>query len=70
MVTYEGTIRFTTDRPLTEDELDILRMTLFVMVDEPTDAEGENAEWKCVAGDDGIHSSAEVTVNEVAEVSA
>lgn len=65
MAEYEVKIKFTSDRPLTEEDRDLLCMTLFVMVDEPVDAEGEHAEWTCVPGPDGIHSSAEVTLNEV-----
>jgi hypothetical protein len=42
---YRAVVEFTSDRPLTEDELDLLGMTLFIQVDEPVDEEGEHAEW-------------------------
>ena len=67
MTTYEGTIKFTTDRPLTEDELGLLEMTLFVMLDEPVDEMGDDADWKCLPREDEPRSSsAEVRIKEVA----
>jgi len=65
---YTIKIKFSTDRPLTEDERDVLCMTLFVMVDEPCDAEGEHAEWTCAADPVTHRSSAEISLREADEV--
>ena len=42
---YSINIIFTTDRPLTENELDLLRYQVFAQVEEPTDEEGNDAEY-------------------------
>ena len=36
---------FTTDRPLTEKELDILRMQVAVQIMEPVDAYGDDVDY-------------------------
>jgi len=36
---------FTTDRPLTEEELDILRMQVAVQIMEPVDAHGDDVDY-------------------------
>jgi len=42
---YSINIIFTTDRPLTEDELDLLRYQVFAQVEEPVDAEGGDVDY-------------------------
>lgn len=42
---YAINLVFTTDRPLTEDELDTLRMQVAVQVMEPVDAEGDDVDY-------------------------
>lgn len=68
MPKYEVNIKFTSDRPLTEEERDLLLMTLYVMVDEPVDADGEGAEWTCTADPVTHRSSAELSLKEFDEV--
>jgi hypothetical protein len=42
---YSINIVFTTDRPLTEIELDSLRSQVIVQIDEPVDLEGNDVEY-------------------------
>ena len=42
---YSINLVFTTDRPLTEIELDALRSQVIVQVEEPVDLEGNDVEY-------------------------
>jgi len=44
-MTYTATITFTTARPLTDTERHDLLNSLFYAVEDPTDAEGDHADW-------------------------
>lgn len=43
---YEITVRFATDRELTLEELNTLRDTIALQVEEPQDLEGNEAEFR------------------------
>jgi hypothetical protein len=45
MNTYSINLVFTTDRPLTEEELDLLRYQVIVQIEEPVDAEGNGVDY-------------------------
>ena len=45
MNTYSINLVFTTDRPLTEEELDLLRHQVIVQIDEPVDQEGNDVDY-------------------------
>lgn len=49
--TYEITVKFTTDRELTNEEQDSLIGNVVVQVDDPADSEGERAEFRTVITD-------------------
>jgi hypothetical protein len=42
---YSINLVFTTDRELTEIELDTLRMQVIVQIEEPVDAEGNDVDY-------------------------
>ena len=42
---YSINLVFTTDRPLTEIELDTLRSQVIVQIEEPVDLEGNDVEY-------------------------
>jgi hypothetical protein len=44
-ITYDLTIRFTTDKELTEDELDALKLQTIAQIEEPVDGEGDEVEY-------------------------
>lgn len=44
-ITYDLTIRFTTDRELTEDEIDALKLQNIAQIEEPVDGEGDEVEY-------------------------
>ena len=44
-VTYDLSIRFTTDRELTEEELGNLQLQTIAQVEEPVDGEGEDVTY-------------------------
>ncbi len=43
---YEGKIQFTTDRELTETELSQLISAIELQIEEPTDADGNDEQFK------------------------
>jgi hypothetical protein len=45
MNTYSINLVFTTDRPLTEEELDTLRMQVIAQIEEPVNAEGDDVDY-------------------------
>ena len=45
MNTYSINLVFTTDRPLTEEELDLLRHQVNVQIEEPVDQEGNDVDY-------------------------
>jgi hypothetical protein len=45
MNTYSINLVFTTDRPLTEEELDLLRHQVIVQIEEPADEEGNDVDY-------------------------
>jgi hypothetical protein len=45
MNTYSINLVFTTDRPLTEDELDLLRHQVIVQIEEPVTANGDDVDY-------------------------
>jgi hypothetical protein len=55
MFTYEITVRFTTDRELTEEEKGTLQLQVIAQVQEPVDAEG----------DDVTYSTAEIYISDI-----
>jgi hypothetical protein len=55
MKTYEITVRFTTDRELTEEEKGHLQLQVIAQVEEPVDAEG----------DDVTYSTAEIYISDI-----
>ena len=57
MKTYEITVKFTTDRELTDAEKEALQTQIVVQVEEPTTHEG----------DDVTYSTAEIFIGEVKE---
>ena len=59
ITTYEITVRFTTDRQLTETEQEALQTQIVVQVEEPTLQDG----------DDVTYSTAEISIGELTEVS-
>jgi hypothetical protein len=46
MNTYSIKITFTTNRPLTDDELGLLYSQVLAQVEEPTDEDGNNATYE------------------------
>lgn len=58
MNTYEITVRFTTDRQLTEEEKGTLQMQVIAQVEEPANEEG----------DDVTYSTAEIYISDIDEV--
>jgi len=42
---YSINLVFTTDRPLTEVELDTLKMQVIVQIEEPVTAEGDDVDY-------------------------
>jgi hypothetical protein len=42
---YSINLVFTTDRPLTDSELDLLRHQVIVQIEEPVDEEGNDVEF-------------------------
>jgi hypothetical protein len=46
MNSYSIELTFTTDRPITEDERQLLLSQVMAQIEEPTDAEGNNSEFK------------------------
>jgi hypothetical protein len=46
MNTYSIKVTFTTNRPLTDDELGLLYSQVLAQVEEPTDEEGDNATYQ------------------------
>ena len=55
MNTYEITVRFTTDRQLTEEEKGTLQLQLIAQVEEPVNEEG----------DDVTYSTAEIFISDI-----
>jgi hypothetical protein len=45
MKTYEITVRFTTDRELTEEEKGHLQLQVIAQVEEPVNAEGDDVNY-------------------------
>jgi len=45
MNTYSINLVFTTDRPLTENELDLLRYQVTVQIEEPVNANGDDVDY-------------------------
>jgi hypothetical protein len=45
MKTYEITVRFTTDRELTEEEKGTLQLQVIAQVEEPVNAEGDDVNY-------------------------
>jgi hypothetical protein len=45
MNTYSINLVFTTDRPLTEEELDLLRYQVIVQIEEPVDGNGDGVDY-------------------------
>ena len=45
MNTYSINLIFTTDRPLTEEELDQLRYQVIVQIEEPVDSNGDDVDY-------------------------
>lgn len=45
MHTYSINLVFTTDRALSEQELDTLRMQIFAQIEEPVDANGDDVDY-------------------------
>jgi hypothetical protein len=45
MNTYSINLVFTTDRALTEEELDLLRYQVIVQIEEPVDANGDDVDY-------------------------
>ena len=56
--TYDLTVRFTTDRELTEEEKGTLQLQVIAQVEEPVTAEG----------DDVTYSTAEIYISDIDEV--
>ena len=46
MNTYSINVTFTTNRPLTDDELGLLYSQVLAQVEEPTDEEGNNTTYE------------------------
>lgn len=44
-ITYDLTIRFTTDKELTEDEIDALKLQTIAQIEEPVDGDGDEVEY-------------------------
>ena len=44
-ITYDLTIRFTTDRELTEEELGTLQLQTIAQIEEPVDANGDDVTY-------------------------
>jgi hypothetical protein len=42
---YSINIIFTTDRPLSEEEIDLLRSQVFAQIEEPVNEEGADVEY-------------------------
>ena len=55
MFTYEITVRFTTDRELTEEEKGTLQLQVIAQVEEPVNEEG----------DDVTYSTAEIYISDI-----
>ena len=49
MNTYSIKITFTTNRPLTDDELGLLYFQVLAQVEEPTDEEGNDATYEILS---------------------
>lgn len=45
MNTYSINLIFTTDRPISEEELDLLRLQVIAQIEEPVDEEGNDVEY-------------------------
>lgn len=45
MNTYSINLVFSTDRALTEEELDLLRYQVIVQIEEPVDANGDDVDY-------------------------
>jgi len=45
MIDYKAEVTFTSDKELTEDELNALLSSIALQVQEPQDLQGEDEEW-------------------------
>jgi hypothetical protein len=45
MNTYSINLVFTTDRPISEEELDLLRLQVIAQIEEPVDEYGNDVEY-------------------------